>query len=139
MYAVTRCWQSSVYKKGALAVECWSEIDMRVNLFCGFFAFGIACSSGAFAAPVITEGKAHQEVLAVALQRLNHSANPNRSNAKVRLDHVDPASFFFAAHATRPCQPSQDVCSSLLGHFRVDRHTGAVFDEDVEPASLVLR
>jgi hypothetical protein len=109
------------------------EADMRRRFFLGLCAVGIVYSSGVLATPLLSEGMARQEVLVLARQRLNHSANPNKSDANVRLDHADHASFFFVAHATRPCLPGQDVCSSLLGHFRVDRQSGAIFDEDTTP------
>ena len=109
------------------------EADMRRRFFLGLCAVGIVYSSGVLATPLISEGMARQEVLVLARQRLNHSANPNKSDANVRLDHADHASFLLVAYATRPCLPEQNVCSSLLGHFRVDRQSGAIFDEDAAP------
>ena len=109
------------------------EADMRRRFFFGLCAAGIVYSSGVIAAPLISERMARQEVLALARQRLSHSANPNESDAKVRLVHADHTSFFFVAHATRPCLPGQDVCSSLLGYFRVDRQSDAILDEDAAP------
>lgn len=106
---------------------------MRRRFFFGLCAVGTVCSSGVLAAPLVSERMARQEVLALARQRLNHSANPNKSDVKVRLVHADHASFSFVAHATRPCLPGQDVCSSLLGHFRVDRQSDAILDEDAAP------
>lgn len=81
----------------------------------------------------MNKADAHREVLAVARDRLSPSAKQRGSDVNVRLDHADHASFFFDAHATHPCLPGQDVCSSLIGHFRVDRQSGGVFDEDAEP------
>ena len=101
------------------------------------FAAGLACASGALAAPVMDKTNARREVLTVARERLSHSANRNGSDAVIRLERASKTSFFFDAHATRPCLPGQDVCSSLIGHFRVDRQSGAVFDEDVEPERRV--
>lgn len=106
---------------------------MRGRFFLGLCAVGIVSSSGVQAAPLISEGMARQEVLVLVRQRLNGSPNPNNSDANIRLDHADHASFFFVAHATRPCLPGQDVCSSLLGYFRVDRQNGAIIDEDAAP------
>jgi hypothetical protein len=106
---------------------------MRRRFFFGLCAVGTVCCSGVLAAPLVSERMARQEVLALARQRLNDSANPNKSDAKVRLVHADHASFSFVAHATRPCLPGQGVCSSLLGHFRVDRQSDAILDEDAAP------
>ena len=112
---------------------------MRVNLFSGLCVVGIFASSASLAIPIVNRGKAHEEVMAIARERLTHSANQNGSDAKVRLYQTDHRSFFFAAHATRPCLPGQEVCSSLIGHFRVDRQSGAVFDDDAEPERQVSR
>lgn len=109
------------------------EADMRMRFYSGLYAVGIVCSSSALANHHISEKMAHQEVLAIARQRLSHSVNPNKADANVRLDHADRTSFFFDAHATRPCLPGQNVCSSLIGHFRVDRQSGGIFDDDVAP------
>ena len=125
--------ESISLREGRVGGRWLLEVDMRRRFFLGLCAAGTVCSSGVLAAPLISEGMARQEVLVLARQRLNHSANPNKSDANVRLDHADHASFFFVAHATRPCLPGQDVCSSLLGHFRVVRQSGAIFDEDAAP------
>jgi hypothetical protein len=106
---------------------------MRSHLLVGLCVAEFFCSCCAAASPAFNEGEARQEVLAVARQRLRQSANQNGSDVALRLNHADKSSFFFDVHATRPCLPGQDVCSSLIGHFRVDRQTRAVFDEDAEP------
>lgn len=112
---------------------------MVIRLFFGLCAINIVFSQGVLADSLMQEGKAHQEVLAVARHRLSRSASRNKSDVSVRLDHADHASFFFEAQATHPCLPGQDVCSSLLGHFRVDRQSGSVFDIDGEPERQVWR
>lgn len=112
---------------------------MRLRVVRIVFAAWLACASGALAAPPMDEASARREVRTVAYQRLSHAANRNASNAVIRLDRADKTSFFFDAHASRPCLPSQDVCSSLIGHFRVDRRSGVVFDEDVEPERRVTQ
>jgi hypothetical protein len=109
------------------------EAAMRSCLLLGLCVAGLAYLSEAAAATAINTADARQKVLAVARQRLSLSADKNGSDASLRLDHADKTGFFFAAHATHPCLSGQDVCSSLIGHFRVDRQSGAVFDEDVQP------
>jgi len=106
---------------------------MRRRFFRGLCVAGFIYSSSALAAPNISKDMARQEVSAVARQRLSDSAKSNNPGVNVRLVHADHVSFSFVAHATRPCLPGQDVCSSLLGHFRVDRQNGAIVDEDAEP------
>ena len=113
------------------------EVDMRSVLLLSLTAAGCVGGLAAIALPTLTKIDARQEVLAVARQRLSHSANQNGSGAVLRLDHADKTSFYFNAYATRPCLPGQAICSSLIGHFRVDRQSRAVFDEDVEPERRV--
>ena len=115
------------------------EVTIRSRLLLALCVTELVWSSGATASPPLKKSEARQEVLAVAQQRLNHSTNQNRSGAAVRLEHADKTGFFFDAHATRPCLPGQDVCSSLIGHFRVDRQCGAVFDKDVEPERRISK
>lgn len=109
------------------------EVAMRSGLLLGLCIAGSVSATDAIALPALNKNDARQKALAVARHRISHSDYRYRSDAAVKLDHADRTSFFFDAHATRPCRPGQAVCSSLLGHFRVDRDSGAVFDEDVEP------
>ncbi len=111
---------------------------MHARLSLILLAFTGFCSSAALAGQRISEQAAHQKVVTAARQRLIQSHHWPRSDANVLLDHADNDSFFFDANATNPCEPGQDVCSSLLGHFRVDRRSGALFDIDMEPEQEVL-
>lgn len=84
-------------------------------------------------ASLIGEPEAKQLALTVARARLARGAKANRSDAAVDQTGRSKTSLYYTASATNPCLPGQAVCSSLLGHFRVERTTGQVFDEDIEP------
>ena len=109
---------------------------MRSCLVLALCVTGFVCSSAGIASPVLNKVDARQEVLTIARQRLSPSAKQNGADAILSLDHADKTSFYFNAHATRPCLPGQETCSSLMGHFRIDRQSRAVFDEDVEPENV---
>lgn len=51
----------------------------------------------------------------------------------IRLEVQDDRSFTFSVHAADGCPRIQPVCSTLVGHFRVDKATGTITDADREP------
>lgn len=63
----------------------------------------------------------------------NANANANAKSNNVRLEGQDGQNFSFSVHSASGCLPGQPVCSTLIGHFRVDKEHGTIFDADRHP------
>ena len=77
--------------------------------------------------------EARRLVRAAAAARRAAGSTPRARPDVIRLGVEDDHSFTFSVHAAGGCPQGERVCSTLLGHLRVDKATGTVTDADRDP------
>lgn len=104
----------------------WEGVPIGDQLGCANHPVtGVASSTSPTAGP-------HRVDAREAVRLVRVAAAARRADV-IRLGAEDDRSFTFSVHAADGCSGGQAVCSTLIGHFRVDKATGTVTDADREP------